>query len=490
MALPIPGPWPLPILGNIWNVDAENSVRDLSNLADVYGPIYKLRIGGEDRIIVTSQELVNEVCSRKEFAKYPVGFVMQLREVAPEGLFAAYPDQGSWGIAHRTLMPTFGSTSIKNMFPEMMDTSSQLLLKWARFGPDHPINVVDDFTRLTLDTVTLCAMDTRLNSFYTDEVRPEVKAMVGLLYETQQRTYRPWWITALMRGRNRKFDDDNNLIHEFAAKVIANRRANPSNRKDLVDAMLNGRDPKTGKQLTDDMIIDNMITFLIAGHETTAGLLSFMMALLLTHREAYSKLQAEIDSVVGTNAITVEHLKDLKYLKACLWETLRIHPPSGLFPVTYLDENPNARTTLGKQWEVKSGQTIIIVVPKLHRDPEIWGDDVEEFKPERMMEENFKKIPKNAFKPFGNGSRACIGRSFALQEATLAIALLFQNLDFKLADPDYKITIKQNLANKPHNYFIYAKPRPHVNLLTLQHDLFSVRRDTASSTDSDEEKQD
>lgn len=108
-------------------------------------------------------------------------------------------------------------------------------------------------------------MDTRFNSFYREEVSPYVKAMVGLLSETQLRTYRPWWYTYLQREANLKFEENNSLVHELAKKVIAKRRGQPSSRKDLVDAMLNSVDPKTGKQLDDNTIIDNMITFFIAG---------------------------------------------------------------------------------------------------------------------------------------------------------------------------------------------------------------------------------
>ncbi|CAJ2503555.1 Uu.00g109490.m01.CDS01 [Anthostomella pinea] len=357
----------------------------------------------------------------------------------------------------------------------MLDIASQMVLKWARFGPTNPINVVQDFTRLTIDTIALCAMDTRFNSFYMNEVPPYVEAMVGLLRECQQRTYRPWWYTALWREANQKYEENKRHVHQIAADVIARRRANPSSdKKDLVDAMLNGSDPKTGKKLTDETIIDNMITFLIAGHETTSGLLSFLFALLVQNPEAYMKLQNEVDIVLGAEPITADKLKDLLYTKACLWETLRLQPPSGVWTVTCMESDPSVPVVLANKWEVRSGQTMIIVNPKLHRDPHVWGDDAEEFRPERMLGENFTKLPKNALKPFGNGQRACIGRAFAMQEATLASALLFQKFDFKLVDPGFKLSVQQNLALKPHEYFMYAKLRPQIDIMSLQRDLFSA----------------
>ncbi|KAI1746660.1 cytochrome P450 [Xylaria castorea] len=473
MANQIPGPWPLPFIGNLRDIDPGNSIRDMSNLADIYGPIYKLRIGGEDKLVVTSQKLVHEVCTRKEFVKYPLGFLKQLRNIASEGLFTAYPGEENWGIAHRTLAPAFGSVSVRNMFPEMLDIASQLVMKWARFGPHYRINAVQDFTRLTIDTIALCGMDTRLNSFYTEQVPTYIQAIIELLSETQHRTYRPWWLTPFMRAANRKFNENKQIVRSVAEDVIARRRSSLSpEKKDLVDAMLNGTDPKTGKKLTDEVIIDNMITFLIAGHETTAGLLSFLFALLIKNPKAYETLRCEIDRVVGTAPITADHLKDLAYTKACIWETLRLHPPAGLWTVTCMDSDTSAPVILANEWEVKPGQTVLVVVPKLHRDPAVWGEDVEEFKPERMLGSNFSKLPRNSLKPFGNGQRACIGRAFALQEVTLAIAVLIQKFDFVSADPDYEISVNQALATKPHDYFMYAKLRPHLDPLSLQKDIF------------------
>ncbi|KAI0024602.1 cytochrome P450 [Xylariomycetidae sp. FL0641] len=386
-------------------------------------------------------------------------------------------------------MPVFGAAPIKETFPEMMDIVSQLVMKWARFGPSHAINVTADFTRLTIDTLALCMMDTRLNSFYLEDAAPYVKAMVGLLSETQRRVYRPWWYTALFSNSGH-FEENRTYIRQVASQVIAERRAQPRRKKDLVDAMLHGHDPKTGKQMTEDMIVDNMITFLFAGHETTAGLLSFLFALLLTNPRAYATLQAEIDRVIGSGPMTADHIKDLPYLKACLWETSRLYPSSGIWTVTCMYSDPLSPVVLGKRWEVKSGQTLYIVNPKLHRDPEVWGDDLEEFKPERMLGENFQKLPKNCLKPFGNGQRACIGRAFALQEATVATAVLFQKFDFELVDPEYKITVKQHLASRPHEYFIRAKPRSDVDVLSLQRDLFVGGADEEKRTATSREKAD
>jgi cytochrome P450 / NADPH-cytochrome P450 reductase len=110
-----------------------------------------------------------------------------------------------------------------------------------------------------------CAMDTRFNSFYKDDLHPFVQAMVGMLAESGARARRPTFVNYFMRSAQQKFDADIALLRKIAGEVVAERRAHPSDKKDLLNAMIKGRDPKTGEALTDASIMNNMITFLIAG---------------------------------------------------------------------------------------------------------------------------------------------------------------------------------------------------------------------------------
>ena len=149
--------------------------------------------------------------------------------------------------------------------PEMHEISTQLVLKWARYGPDHRIDAADDFTRLTLDSIALCAMDTRFNSFYTEGVHPFIEAMREVLVEASRRSVRPSLLKRLMRSADKKYADDIEVLQSTAQKIVTEKRANPTDKKNLVNAMLNGKDPQTGEKMTDESIADNMITFLIAG---------------------------------------------------------------------------------------------------------------------------------------------------------------------------------------------------------------------------------
>jgi cytochrome P450 / NADPH-cytochrome P450 reductase len=201
------------------------------------------------------------------------------------------------------------------MFEEMHDIAAQMALKFARYGPHEPIPASDDFTRLALDTLALCSMGFRFNSFYSKELHPMIEAMAGFLVESGKRPGRilP---SFFYRTDDARYWEDIETLRKTAQEVLEARKINPNDRKDLLNAMLNGVDTKTGKRMSDSSIIDNLITFLIAGHETTSGTLSFAFYRLLKNPEAYQKAQKEVDEVIGKGPITVDHLSKLPYITA------------------------------------------------------------------------------------------------------------------------------------------------------------------------------
>jgi cytochrome P450/NADPH-cytochrome P450 reductase len=307
--VPIPEPPGYPLIGNLGAIDTTFPLRSFVGFAEKYGEIYRLRLPGRSLVVVSTHALVNEVCDEKRFKKVPGGALAQIREGVHDGLFTAHLEEENWGIAHRVLMPAFGPISIRGMFDEMHDIATQLTMKWARYGPSHPIMVTDDFTRLTLDTLALCSMGYRFNSYYSEELHPFIGAMGDFLTESGARAQRPPLPSFFYRTQDAKFAADIDVLRHTAETVLQERKSGgDSERKDLLSAMLRGIDPKLGVTMTDQSIVDNLITFLIAGHETTSGLLSFAFYQLLKHPEAYRKAQQEVDSVIGKGPIKVSRL--------------------------------------------------------------------------------------------------------------------------------------------------------------------------------------
>ncbi|KAH7336792.1 bifunctional P-450:NADPH-P450 reductase [Rhizoctonia solani] len=454
MTTPIPHPPGLPIIGNLTSIDADVPTNSLRLLAKKYGEIYHLRVLDDRFVCIGSVALAQEVLDEKRFHKVIDDVLKDIRLIGGDGLFTAYNDEPNWAIAHRILMPAFGPVSIKNMFDDMVDVVSQLILKWERFGSRHEIDPTEDFSKLAFDTIALCTFNYRLNSFYSEGEPPFVKAMMDFLIECNMRTRKPAFMKKLPLKSNAKFKADAEVMNKLARQIIQDRKQNPIDKKDLLNAMLNGRDPQTGEGLSDQNIQYQMLTFLIAGHETTSGMLSFAMMHILKHPKVYAKIRQEVDTVLGKDRIKFEQLNKLTYISAVLKETLRVTPSIGEFIVT-CDEDQ----VIGDgKYLIKKGVVVVVMAHTIGRDPAVWGDDAEEFKPERMLDGKFEALPPKAWIPFGNGTRACIGRPFSWQEALIALATIFQKFDFVPVDPAYTLQMKQTITLKPKGLKFRAIP--------------------------------
>ncbi|KAI0479504.1 cytochrome P450 [Xylariaceae sp. FL0804] len=434
---PIPEPPGLPFVGNMNDIDRELPLRSFSALAEKYGEIYRLRLPGRTLVTASSHRLINELCDEKRFVKIPRGALHEVRNCVHDGLFTANPDEPNWGIAHRILMPA-------------------LAMKIARHGSHTPIAATEDFTRLALDTLALCSMGFRFNSYYTNELHPFVSAMGDFLTESGRRPSRPM-PNFFYRAEDAKYEADIEVLQRTASEVLQARKKNPNDKKDLMNAMLNGVDPKTGCKMSDQSIIDNLVTFLIAGHETTSGTLSFAFYELLKNPEAYRKVQQEVDEVVGKGPVKVEHLSKIPYTTAVIRETLRLDSPITLINVVSMED-----TLLGGKYPIAKDEGVTMFIKQAHLDPEVFGLDAKEFKPERMLDEPFNN---------GNGARACIGRPFAMQEMLLTMIVLFQNFNFVYHDPSYRLALKQTLTIKPDGFQMRAILRDGLEPSQLEHRL-------------------
>ena len=440
----VPQPPLKPIIGNLAELQGGTPIQAMMRLSRTYGAFFKLTILDRAFYVASSQELVNEICDESRFGKRIQGALQEIRAVVGDGLFTAHSHEPNWAKAHRILMPAFGPIAIRGMFDNMLDVADQMFVRWERFGPNAVIDVADNMTRLTLDTIALCAFDYRFNSFYQDEMHPFVSAMVGALQEAGERTRRPKLVSNLMLSKARQFQADRELLESVARGLIAERR----------------RDPAGGEKLSDENIGYQMVTFLIAGHETTSGLLSFATYLLLKNPAVLQKARGIVDQVLGQEMPRVEHLAQLRYIEQILMESLRVWPTAAAFSVRPLED-----TVLAGKYRLTDQDTVLILEPMLHRDPEVWGDDVEAFRPERFAPENASSLPPNAWKPFGNGARACIGRPFAMQEAELVLSMMLQRFDIVLDDPSYTLKVKETLTLKPEGLRIRAKARRSVGSL-------------------------
>lgn len=448
----IPQPKTFGPLGNVPLIDKDKPIMSLIELAEEQGEIFRLQTPGDRKTIVSGHELVREICDESRFDKSIEGPLEKVRPFGGDGLFTSWTHEANWQKAHNILMPTFSQRAMKDYHDMMVDIAVQLVQKWERLNPNETVDVPEDMTRLTLDTIGLCGFNHRFNSYYREVPHPFITSMVRALDEAMHQNQRSDIQDKLMIRTKRQFNYDIQVMFSLVDRIIAERKAGKTHSEtDLLSRMLNVEDPETGGKLDDENIRYQIITFLIAGHETTSGLLSFALYFLLKNPDKLQKAYEEVDQVFTGSTPTYKQVLNLKYVRNILNEALRLWPTAPAFNL-YAKED----TVIGNKYAINQNERLTVLIPQLHRDKEAWGEDAEEFRPERFEDPN--QIPHHAYKPFGNGQRACIGMQFALHEATLVLGMLLKHFDF-IDHKQYELDIKQTLTLKPGDFTIQVKSR-------------------------------
>jgi cytochrome P450/NADPH-cytochrome P450 reductase len=455
---PIPQPPTKPVVGNMLSLDSSAPVQNLARLAKELGPIFWLDMMGAPIVVVSGHDLIEELSDEKRFDKVVRGALRRVRAVGGDGLFTADTSEPNWRKAHNILLQPFGHRAMQSYHPSMVDIADQLVKKWERLNGDEEIDVVHDMTALTLDTIGLCGFDYRFNSFYRQDYHPFVASLVRSLETIMMIRGLPMenlW----MKKRRRDLAGDVAFMNKMVDDIVAGRRKNAgetTDKKDMLGAMMTGVDRATGEQLDDVNIRYQINTFLIAGHETTSGLLSCAIYALLKHPDVLKKAYEEVDRVLGPDIDakpTYQQVTQLTYITQILKEALRLWPPAPAYGIA-----PRSDETIGGKYKLKKNTFITVLVLALHRDPSVWGPNPDAFDPENFSREAEAARPINAWKPFGNGQRACIGRGFAMHEAALAIGMILQR--FRLIDVNrYQMVLKETLTIKPDGFNIRVRPR-------------------------------
>ncbi|NEB02666.1 cytochrome P450 [Streptomyces sp. SID13726] len=448
-------PTGLPVVDITATGPGRTPLQQVMGLMREHGPLLVRRLHGRDVTFVADLDLVTELADETRFAKAIGPALENVREFAADGLFTAYNDEPNWAKAHDILMPAFALGSMRTYHPVMLRVARRLIGSWDRAAHDgRPVDIADDMTRMTLDTIGLAGFGYDFGSFGRDEPHPFVESMVRCL---------EWAMTRLARtpggdysAADEAFRADAGHLAQVVDDVISSRRASGENgTDDLLGLMLSATHPADGTTLDTTNIRNQVITFLIAGHETTSGAMSFAMYYLAKHPAVLDLVRREVDGLWGDTADpkpTFDEVGRLTCTRQVLNEALRLWPTAAAF-----SRQAREDTLLGGRIPLRAGQALTVVAPMLHRQP-VWGDNPELFDPSRFTPEAEAARSPHAFKPFGTGERACIGRQFALHEATMLLALLVHR--YRLHDhADYRLTVKEALTLKPDGFTLELTPR-------------------------------
>ncbi|NGN65255.1 cytochrome P450 [Streptomyces sp. A7024] len=447
----------LPVGGDLLGVSITSPVQDSLRMAQELGPIFRRKVFGLEIVFVTGADLVAELVDESRFEKRVVLAVNSLRQLAGDGLFTAHNHEPNWRRAHDILAPAFTREAMERYHPTMLTTAHQVLDAWDRHAEQGtPADVSGDMTKMTLETIARTGFGYDFGSFERTEPHPFVTHMVAGLRGAQRRNI-PFPVVGPMLNRraDKKGAEHNQYLNDVVDEVIRERLASGDTRTDdLLGLMLGTAQEATGERLDATNIRRQIITFLVAGHETTSGALSFALYYLSRNPEALARAQAEVDQVWGsTGDPAYGQVSKLRYVRRALNESLRLWPTAPGFT-----RAARTDTVLGGKHPMRKGAWALVLIPGLHRDKEIWGQDADDFDPDRFLPDRVRARPGHVFKPFGTGERACIGMQFALHEATLVLGLLLRRYEL-IPDPRYQLKITERLTLMPEDFTLTLRRR-------------------------------
>lgn len=434
------------------------------------GGVYKLAFGPKAFIVVSDPVVVRHLLKENAF-NYDKGVLAEILEpIMGKGLIPA--DLETWKPRRRAIVPAFHKAYLEamvNMFGRCTEVAVQKLDAIAASGKETDMEA--EFLSLGMDIIGLGVFNYDFRSLTTES--PVIKAVYGVLKEAEHRStfYIPYWNLPFAKNlvpRQRKFYADLAVINDCLDGLIA--QAKNTRQTDDAEA-LQARDYSKVKDpsllrfmvdlrdadIDDKQLRDDLMTMLIAGHETTAAVLTWTLFQLMQAPEALAKAVQEIDQVVGDAKPGLQHIQQIPYVRAILAESLRLYPQPPILIRRALGDD-TLPTPLGGDpngYPIGKGADLFISVWNLHRSPHLWKDP-DTFRPERFSETNSNPgfegrwagyrpeaqgsslYPNEvasdfAFIPFGGGARKCVGDQFALMEATVALAMLLRRFTFSFA---------------------------------------------------------
>ena len=437
----------VPIAGDVVGVSPVRPVQDSMRLSRELGPVYRRKVFGHEMVFVSDPDLVAELVDERRFAKHVSPSIAALRDMAGDGLFTAFNDEPNWQAAHDLLRPAFSQAAMRNYHRIMLEVIGELTSSWDR--QPATVDVSAEMTKVTLETIGRTGFSYSFDSFERDDQHPFVAAMVTGLTHSQRTTYRPRLIgDFLYREADRRNRDNVQAVTAMVDDVIAARQQDGAAEVDDLLGLMLATDEAGAAPLSAENVRGQVITFLIAGHETTSGALAFALYYLCADPEVFRRARAEVEAVWGTDPDvdpTFEQVAKLRYVRRVLDEALRLWPTAPAFA-----REARQDTMLGGRFAMRAGEWVFVLIPMLHRDP-VWGGDPDQFDPDRFAPEQVKARPGHVYKPFGTGERACIGRQFAVHEALLVLGSLLRRYDLR-ADPAYVLQISERLTLMPKGF--------------------------------------
>jgi cytochrome P450 len=422
------------ILGNLPQI-ARSPIDFLTSLANDYGDVARFRFLWHVGFLVNHPDYIRRILveNHRNYNKNSIGNQM-LRPLLGNGLLLSEGD--FWLRQRRLMQPAFHKQRIQSFGELMASATEEMMERWRAHDPNQALDISEEMMRLTLSIVGRALFSLDLSG-EADTVG-KAFSYSNEFISARFRQYLPpplSWPTPA----NRRFHKARLKLVQVVQDIIDERRktaagdGKESVQDDLLGMLLEARDADTGEGMTDQHIKDEVMTLLLAGHETTANTLTWTFYLLSQNPEAEQKLRAELEESIGGAIPGFSDLADLPYNRMVIQESMRLYPPAWI-----LSRKVEADDVLG-DYHIPAGSVVDISPLLMQRHPKYWKDPLC-FDPERFLPEQVEKRPQYAYFPFGGGPRLCIGRDFALAEAQIILAAVASRFKLRLA-PGWQVEL-------------------------------------------------
>ncbi|MBE9127602.1 MULTISPECIES: cytochrome P450 [unclassified Coleofasciculus] len=428
----LPSPEGNTLVGNLIDL-GHDPLGFLTQCARDYGGIVPLRLGLTQACLISNPDYIEEVLKNQDTFIKSRGF-RALRSLLGEGLLTSEGE--TWFRQRRLVQPVFHQKRIAGYGEVMVAYAEGLLDSWQ---DGETRDVHDDMMRLTLNIV----MKTIFNQDVTEgDAKNVAQALdVAMDWFESKRKQNFLFLEWFPRPENIRYRNAIQKMDETIYSLINQRRNSTEEVGDLLSMLMQARDEEDNSQMSDKQLRDEVATLMLAGHETTANALSWTWMLLSQHPEVQAKLQDELQAVLGGRSPTIADLPHLQYTSRVIKESMRLYPP-----VALLGREAVKDCEIGG-YGVPEGCLILISQWVMHRDSHYF-EEAEVFKPERWANDLEKQLPRGVYIPFGDGPRICIGKGFALMEATLLLATIAQTYQLELV-PNHPIELQPSITLRP-----------------------------------------
>ncbi|MEJ2262750.1 MAG: cytochrome P450 [Anaerolineales bacterium] len=437
--------------------DLLNDLRDLQNnplsvllrSTRKYGDFVRLTIGPWNIYLVNHPEHIQQVLqsNNRNYTKDTFQYNM-LRTVTGNGLLTS--DGPFWLRQRRLVQPAFHRQRILEFGGIITDATQKMLESWKRGASSIAhVDIDAEMMRLTLEIIGKALFSVDLSGEAGEITQAVLTALDHIIYRSRHPFSPP---LSVPTQRNRRFKEAMRRLDQAVYAIIQQRRPKslPNAQVDLLSILLQARDEKTGEAMDDRQLRDEVITLIIAGHETVASALTWTWHLLSDHPEIEEKMHEELTRVLSGRIPTSADLPQLSFTRMVFQEALRLYPPAWIITRKTLKDDEFA--VLGSDRErylVPSGSLVVISPYSVHRHPRFW-EQPEAFSPERFSAGGSTQQPRFAYLPFGGGPRMCIGDGFAKVEAVLILATIAQQYRFQEI-PDHPVEVEPLVTLRPRN---------------------------------------